>query len=200
VFFVGNVMIDTLLKFRAKAAQTPALEQLGLESRRYCVATLHRPSNVDSVETLEPLIRMLAKLSERLPVVFPVHPRTQERINAVGIATGSLILTAPMGYLEFLRLLSEARLVLTDSGGIQEETTILKVPCLTLRENTERPVTIECGTNRLVGVDAAAVFAAAVEALDAAPSDGGAPELWDGAASGRILDILERHVALRAAG
>ena len=198
VFLVGNVMIDTLLKFRAKAAQTGVLERLGLKSREYCVATLHRPSNVDEPTQLAALVDMLSRLSSRIPVVFPAHPRTRERVAAAGIARDSLIFTAPLGYLEFLRLTSEARLVITDSGGIQEETTILNVPCLTLRANTERPITIEQGTNRLVGTDPEAGFAAALEALDAPRPDRPAPDLWDGAASGRILDILEERMAGRS--
>jgi UDP-N-acetylglucosamine 2-epimerase (non-hydrolysing) len=140
---------------------------------------------------------MLSRLSSRIPVVFPAHPRTRERVAAAGIAQDSLIFTAPLGYLEFLRLTSEARLVITDSGGIQEETTILNVPCLTLRANTERPVTIEQGTNRLVGTDPETGFAAALETLDAPRPDRPAPDLWDGAASGRILDILEERMAGR---
>ena len=139
IFFVGNVMIDTLMKFREKAARTGVVERLGLKSRGYAVATLHRPSNVDSMEHLASLVSMLTELARQLPVVFPVHPRTRGRMDDAGLRERGLILTEPLGYLEFLRLTSEARLVLTDSGGIQEETTILQVPCLTMRENTERP-------------------------------------------------------------
>jgi len=193
IFLVGNVMIDTLLKFRGQAAESSILERLGLQSKRYAVATLHRPSNVDDPARLEALVKMLGNLARsRVPVVFPVHPRTAQRITDGGFADPSVILTPPLGYLEFLRLMSEARLVLTDSGGIQEETTILQVPCLTLRENTERPVTIEQGTNRLVGVDPAAVAQAALDTLDGPPLPVRTPELWDGHASGRILDVLER--------
>ena len=192
IFLVGNVMIDTLLKFRAKASRTAVLERLGLAPKSYAVATLHRPSNVDGIAHLASLMEMLAELSRRLPVVFPVHPRTRERMPSAGRAAPGLILTEPLGYLEFLRLTSEARLVLTDSGGIQEETTILEVPCLTMRENTERPVTIEQGTNRLVGADPGSIFRAALETLEAPPPSAPPPELWDGRASARILDILER--------
>jgi UDP-N-acetylglucosamine 2-epimerase (non-hydrolysing) len=191
IFLVGNVMIDTLLQFRAKAAQTDVLDRLGLRKGSYCVATLHRPSNVDDIAHLAWLVRMLSDLARELPVVFPVHPRTRERLAAAHIATDSLILSPPLGYLEFLHLTSEARLVLTDSGGIQEETTILNVPCLTLRENTERPITIEQGTNRLVGTNPDDVLKAAMETLGAPRRPARAPELWDGRASGRILDVLE---------
>src|ERR1035437_1155902 len=194
VFLVGNVMIDTLMKFRDKAAHTGVLERLGLERRGYAVATMHRPSNVDDVEHLAAMVGMLTELARHLPVVFPVHPRTKERMEGAGIAERGLILTEPPGYLEFLRLISEARLVLTDSGGIQEETTILQVPCLTMRENTERPITIEQGTNRLVGTDPKKILQAALETLDRPPRLLAPPELWDGKASARILDVLERSL------
>ena len=193
IHFVGNVMIDTLMKFRAKAAANDIVERLGLTSHGYAVATLHRPSNVDDTEHLAALVGVLKEVSRRLPVVFPVHPRTRQRMMVEGEADGSqLILTQPLGYIEFLRLTSEARLVLTDSGGIQEETTFLQVPCLTLRENTERPVTIEQGMNRLVGTDPAKVLRTALATLDSAPEKARIPELWDGAASARILDVIER--------
>jgi UDP-N-acetylglucosamine 2-epimerase (non-hydrolysing) len=191
-FLVGNVMIDTLLRFRAKAARSDVLARLGLARGAYAVVTMHRPSNVDDVDRLRGLMDLLACVGERLPVVFPVHPRTRERIAAAGLCRDGLLLLPPQGYLDFLRLMSEARLVLTDSGGIQEETTILGVPCLTMRENTERPVTIEKGTNRLVGSDPAAVLRAAVETLDAPPRRACVPDLWDGHAAARIFDVLER--------
>jgi UDP-N-acetylglucosamine 2-epimerase (non-hydrolysing) len=195
IFFTGNVMIDTLLRFREKAARSRVLERLGLAAGSYAVVTLHRPSNVDDAAGLCQLISMLAELGRRLPVVFPVHPRTRARMASAGIAPCGLILTEPMGYLDFLRLIGGSRLVLTDSGGIQEETTILGVPCLTLRDNTERPVTIEMGTNRLVGTNPAAALKFALETLDAAPRPAAPPPLWDGKASGRIVDVLERSLA-----
>jgi UDP-N-acetylglucosamine 2-epimerase (non-hydrolysing) len=197
IFLVGNVMIDTLMKFRDKAARTGVLERLGLKCRGYAVATLHRPSNVDGMEHLASLVKMLTELSRHLPVVFPVHPRTRERMEGGGLTKRGLILTEPLGYLEFLRLTSEARLVLTDSGGIQEETTILQVACLTMRENTERPITIEQGTNRLVGTDPRRILQAALDALDAPPRSLAPPEFWDGKASTRILDVLERSLGGR---
>jgi len=192
IHFVGNVMIDTLLRFRAKAAQSGILDSFGLQPRAYAVATLHRPSNVDEPEQLQALFGVLTKLAERLPVVFPVHPRTRARMEAAGLCTSNVLLTAPLGYLDFLRLMSEARLVLTDSGGIQEETTILGVPCLTLRENTERPVTIEKGTNHLVGTDPARILEKALRVLADADRPASVPELWDGKAGARIADALER--------
>ena len=194
IFLAGNVMIDTLLRFRDKAAQTGVLERLGLQSKNYAVATLHRPSNVDDVEHLASLMNMLLDLSRRLPVVFPVHPRTRERMERAGLTQRGVMLVEPLGYLEFLRLTSEARLVLTDSGGIQEETTILQVPCLTMRENTERPITIEQGTNRLVGTDPKDILQAALESLETPPRFLAPPEFWDGKASARILDVLQRSL------
>ena len=194
IFLVGNVMIDTLLKFRARAAQTGILNRLGLKSGGYAVATLHRPSNVDGMDHLASLVNMLTELSRHLPVVFPVHPRTRERMRDAGLARQGLILTEPLGYLEFLGLTSEARLVLTDSGGIQEETTILQVECLTMRENTERPITITQGTNRLVGMDPDTILRAALETLESPPRFLPPPALWDGKASARILDVLERSL------
>jgi UDP-N-acetylglucosamine 2-epimerase (non-hydrolysing) len=190
VFFVGNVMIDTLQRFRQRAAGSRVLEKLGVQSGSYAVVTLHRPSNVDEPEQLSGLLRVLQQLARHLPVVFPVHPRTQARIESIGIASNGLKLVPPMGYLDFLRLMSDARLVLTDSGGIQEETTILRVACLTLRENTERPITIERGTNRLAGVQPDTILKTALEVLETATPVLPPPPLWDGQASRRILDIL----------
>src|SRR5215469_8493898 len=183
IHLVGNVMIDTLLRFREKAAHSDILNQLRISTREYAVVTLHRPSNVDDPAKLEGLLDMLVQLSRRIPVVFPVHPRTSQRIEGNHLPKSCLILTVPLGYLDFLRLMSEARLVLTDSGGIQEETTILQVPCLTLRENTERPITIECGTNKLAGTDPERILALALVALDEKPNRGRVPELWDGKAA-----------------
>ena len=191
IFLVGNVMIDTLLKFRDRAISGGILQRLGLEPGHYAVATLHRPSNVDDPASLAGLVRMLSSLAERLPVVFPVHPRTMARIESTGIPHPGLQLLPPQGYLDFLGLTSQARLVLTDSGGVQEETTILRIPCLTLRENTERPVTIQQGTNQLAGTDPEKVFSMALRILDAPPPASQVPEFWDGRASCRILDVLE---------
>lgn len=192
IHFAGNVMVDTLLRFRARAGSSNVLIRLGLQPNAYAVVTLHRPSNVDDPLRLRSLVEMLDELQLHVPVVFPVHPRTMQKIEQCSIRT-SLLLLPPMGYLDFLRLMSDARLVLTDSGGIQEETTILGVPCVTLRENTERPITLEQGTNRLAGVDPARILPAALEALTAKRMDH-APELWDGRASVRILDVLEREL------
>ena len=199
IHFVGNVMIDTLLRFKEQAGRSRILEELSLRAKHYAVATLHRPSNVDAPEKLNALVDVLAQLAKRLPVVFPVHPRTRERMEMAGLSAPNLVLTAPLGYLDFLRLMSEARLVLTDSGGIQEETTILGVPCLTVRENTERPVTIKNGTNRLVGTDPRRILDAAIETLGANGTNARVPELWDGMAGARIADVLEHAVPVRVA-
>ena len=160
--------------------------------------TLHRPSNVDDRATLARLLDALERIGERLPIVFPVHPRTRRNLAEFGFAeriaqTGRIILTEPLGYLDFLQLYSGARLVLTDSGGLQEETTALGIPCLTLRENTERPVTVELGTNKIVGTDTEKITGAALSALDTrreAGTPSPVPPLWDGHAADRILDAL----------
>jgi len=201
---VGNVMIDSLLKHTAAAERSRVREELGLAGADYAVVTLHRPSNVDDPAALGRILSALARVARRLPVVFPVHPRTRRSVEEFGLkedeAGADLRLIEPLGYLDFLRLYSGARLVLTDSGGIQEETTALGVPCLTLRENTERPVTVESGTNRVVGTDPERIVAEAEVAL-ARSREGGRPRvppLWDGRAAGRILDaLLERTRALR---
>jgi UDP-N-acetylglucosamine 2-epimerase (non-hydrolysing) len=202
--FVGNVMIDSLLKHLAAAEGSRVREELGLAGSDYAVVTLHRPSNVDDPATLRRILSALARVARRLPVVFPVHPRTRRKVEEFGLgageAGGRLRLIEPLGYLDFLRLYSGARLVLTDSGGIQEETTALGIPCLTLRENTERPVTVELGTNRVVGTDPDRVVAESEAALEGG-REGTAPRvppLWDGRAADRILDaLLERTRALR---
>ncbi len=158
VHFVGNIMIDTLRANLEQARRLGVLDQLGVRAGAYGVLTLHRPSNVDDPERLASLFGVLEEIHERLPIVFPVHPRTQASIaRLLGGRTPKLLVTEPLGYLEFLRLLADAKLVLTDSGGVQEETTVLGVPCLTLRANTERPVTVTQGTNVLVGQDPARI-------------------------------------------
>ncbi len=193
VHFVGNVMIDTLLANLEKARASRVLEDLGLAPRGYAVLTLHRPANVDDRETLGRLLGALEAIARDLPIVFPVHPRTRKNLAEFGLSdleAKGLRLTEPLGYLDFLRLTAEARLVLTDSGGIQEETAILKVPCLTLRENTERPVTIDVGCNQLVGSDPARILAAFRRVMAQETFTCGTPEKWDGHAAERIADIL----------
>jgi len=198
IHFVGNVMIDTLLAHRERARTLATLDRLGLEAGRYAVLTLHRPSNVDSADQLRRLFGVLSRLGDRIPVVFPVHPRTANAIrsNLQGERL-NLRMTEPLGYLEFLRLMMDARMVLTDSGGIQEETTALGVPCLTLRDGTERPVTVSEGTNTIVGTDPEAIEAAIEKQLASPPPTGRRPALWDGRAAVRIVDVLERELRER---
>jgi UDP-N-acetylglucosamine 2-epimerase (non-hydrolysing) len=196
IHFVGNVMIDTLLAHRERAQQLDTVERLGLTPKSYAVLTLHRPSNVDSADQLRRLFEVLGRLNKELPVVFPIHPRTANAVEKnLGGMKPDLHLTDPLGYLDFLRLLMDAQMVLTDSGGIQEETTALGVPCLTLRESTERPVTVTEGTNRIVGTNPDAIEAAISELRSHPPKQGRRPALWDGQAAVRIVDILERDVA-----
>jgi UDP-N-acetylglucosamine 2-epimerase (non-hydrolysing) len=187
--FVGNTMIDTLvaLEDRFRAAGTAA--RLGLEPGSFTLVTLHRPALVDG-PLLPETVEQLANLAESMPVVFPVHPRTRKMMEGIGREQSGLMLIEPLGYLDFLSLLAEAGAVLTDSGGIQEETTYLGVPCFTLRDNTERPVTIRAGTNTLLGLDPAAIagIPAALAARGEAPSE--PPPLWDGHAAERIADVL----------
>jgi UDP-N-acetylglucosamine 2-epimerase (non-hydrolysing) len=191
IFFVGNVMIDTLLRHRNKATRSNALTELRLEPRGYVIVTLHRPSNVDDPARLSELVNVLDTIGEGIRVIFPVHPRTRERLLASDLRPSNITLIPPQSYLDFVHLMANARAVLTDSGGIQEETTILQVPCLTMRDNTERPVTITRGTNRLVGVNPGKIAAAALETLKSPPTETKMPELWDGAAAGRIIDALQ---------
>jgi UDP-N-acetylglucosamine 2-epimerase (non-hydrolysing) len=191
---VGNVMIDTLMEHlpRARALDLPG--KLGLPAGGYAVVTLHRPSNVDDPSVLRGILAALTRIAERLPVVFPVHPRTRKNIEALGLALADnpgIRLTEPQGYLEFLSLTSRARLVMTDSGGLQEESTVLGIPCLTLRKNTERPITIEEGTNVLVGTDPETIVSEAERALGDGELNGRRiPALWDGQAAGRIVDAV----------
>ena len=198
IHFVGNVMIDALRQFLPVAQKSRIGEELGLldagQFVPFAVLTLHRPSNVDSPESLGKLLGAIGAVAEQLPVIFPVHPRTQEKLKALGSHPPRLRMIPPVGYLDFLCLLSRARLVLTDSGGIQEETTALGVPCLTLRENTERPITISQGTNQLVGTDPAKIVAAARAILTGQTKPGRIPPLWDGRAAERIVAILMREL------
>lgn len=184
--FVGNTMIDTLLAQIDRARATPLPD--GLSERQYAVLTLHRPGNVDQSEVLSGILNAISSVCDRVPVVFPVHPRTRRNLN--GFAHPNLMLTEPLSYLPFLGLVSRSRMVLTDSGGIQEETTVLGVPCITMRPNTERPITCEVGTNVLVGNDPERIREAACTALSNGHRPNRVPEKWDGRAAERIVDIL----------
>ena len=202
IHFVGNSMIDSLRRHLPAARSRGTLERFGLARARYAVVTLHRPSNVDDPDSLAAILGALRSLASRLPVVFPAHPRTADRLERLGgAAAPGLIVCEPLGYLDFLALMDAARLVVTDSGGIQEETTALGVPCLTLRDNTERPITVLQGTNRLIGSDPAAIGPAAGEILASDPSvldeaqGTPTPALWDGNAGERIATILATSVS-----
>jgi len=200
VFLVGNVMIDTLLANRAAADRSTILARLGLAPRGYAALTLHRPSNVDDPAVFGRILDALGSIAREMPIVFPVHPRTRAALAAgpLGARVQSipgLRLIEPLGHLEFLKLMAEARIVLTDSGGVQEETTILRVPCLTLRENTERPVTVEVGSNRIVGTAPERILAAYREIRDGRGPRCEVPPLWDGHAAERIVAILARELA-----
>jgi UDP-N-acetylglucosamine 2-epimerase (non-hydrolysing) len=195
IHFVGNVMIDSLMRFLPVAQKSPVGHDLGLQLgdkwRRFGILTLHRPSNVASTIKLLNLLRPVEKLAAELPIVFSAHPRTREVLTRCGVMLHhKVILVPPLGYLDFLCLLSNASLVMTDSGGIQDETTALGVPCLTLRENTERPVTITHGTNTLVGTDPDKILYAAHKILAGVRKLGQVPPLWDGRAAHRIVRIL----------
>lgn len=194
VHFVGNVMIDTLMAHRERAIARDVPRQLGLARREYGLLTLHRPSNVDDDSTFDRLFEGIAAVAGDVPLVFPVHPRTRPAIARSAradalVRAGALRPVDPLGYIEFLGLMEASRVVLTDSGGVQEETTILGIPCLTLRDNTERPVTISDGTNRLVGRDPARIVDAWRRVADD-PPQARVPPLWDGGAARRIVDVL----------
>lgn len=186
IHLVGNVMVDTLLLNLSRARNRPTLAELGLTPGRYAVATLHRPANVDEPGVRDGIIRALEEVAGHLPVVLPAHPRARAALEA---AARRVRVIEPLGYLDFLALQADAALVLTDSGGIQEETTVLGVPCLTLRENTERPITVEEGTNRVVGRDPDRIIEAA-RAVLADPPPARKPTLWDGKAGRRIAEVL----------
>ncbi len=192
VFFVGNVMIDTLVRLLPKTDPARACATVGVTPNDFALATLHRPSNVDDPETLTEIMKAMAVVAKQMPVVFPVHPRTRARIDEMRLAelSGSVKLIEPAGYLDFLALESVASIVMTDSGGVQEETAYLGVPCLTLRPNTERPVTIESGMNRLVASKASDIVSAVGTMLERGKAKHTIPELWDGRASERIARIL----------
>lgn len=183
--FVGNVMIDTLLKHRQKAAAL----QLD-KPQKYALVTLHRPSNVDDPGVLGPILEALEEISKSMPVIFPIHPRTAKRVRDFGLSMNGIQTMDPLGYLEFLNFESTASIVLTDSGGLQEETTILGVPCLTLRHNTERPVTITHGTNIMVGPDKTRILDAFRRVMSGDWQPAGPPEFWDGHAAERIVRII----------
>ncbi len=190
IHLVGNVMIDTLLANLERARRRPTLRDLGVEGGRYGLVTLHRPSNVDDPAVLRRLVYALGEIARQVPLIWPVHPRCRAVLDQLAVPEGVAV-TGPASYLDFIALEAGASVVLTDSGGVQEETTVLGVPCLTLRENTERPVTVTEGTNRVVGRDPEHIVAEARRALSGGV-EAQRPELWDGAAGERIAEVLVR--------
>ncbi len=196
IFFVGNIMIDSLLFYLEKAERSRVLDTLGAVPGEYVLVTLHRPSNVDESGVFAGIMEALAGLARRLPVIFPVHPRTRKTIEsargAIDIPEG-LKLIEPLGYLDFVKAMRHARIVVTDSGGIQEETTVLGIPCITVRENTERPITVEIGTNVLVGSDPGRIRDEAARILAGPARVHRVPPLWDGKTAQRIADVLEKR-------
>ena len=195
IFFVGNVMIDSLLEHLPRARQRSILQRLNLENADYGLITLHRPSNVDDPAALRQFLAAFEEIQKHLKLIFPAHPRTLKNVASFGLKSRiegmkNLIITPPQGYLDFLALMDRAKLVLTDSGGLQEETTVLGVPCLTLRNNTERPITVEMGTNNLVGTQKSAILEAALPIINGQRRPGRIPPLWDGRASGRVVQTL----------
>lgn len=195
IHFVGNVMIDSLAQYLPKANSSTILREYSLSPSNYILVTLHRPSNVDSKEFLNSLISLFETLANDRKIIFPIHPRTKKNLQEIGYNLNqneNIILTDPIGYIDFLSLTKNAELIITDSGGIQEESTYLKVQCLTVRNNTERPVTVEVGTNQLIGTNLKKVERAAVEIIHGKIKSGNIPELWDGRAAERITEILSK--------
>ena len=190
IFWVGNTMIDTLLKHRQRFIQPGIWETAGLTAGKYIVMTLHRPANVDEESNLKYLIEEIIAHTHGLPLVFPVHPRTAKVLEGLGINSPQLHLVEPMGYLEFNYLVERAKAVITDSGGITEETTVMGVPCMTLRNSTERPETVDMGTNELLGIDPKAIGPAMEKLFSGNWKKGSIPPLWDGGTSKRIVEVL----------
>ncbi|MCA9558833.1 MAG: UDP-N-acetylglucosamine 2-epimerase (non-hydrolyzing) [Myxococcales bacterium] len=201
VHFVGNVMIDSLYRNLPKADASSVVDDHDLTPGQYAVLTMHRPANVDDPRVLGRLLGVVERVAAQMPIVFPAHPRTLDRLAAFGLrarldAAKNITVVKPLGYLDFLKLVKEARIILTDSGGIQEETTVLRVPCVTLRESTERPSTCLVGTNRLAGTDPARVWAEFEAAMASDPASFGIPAKWDGRAAERIAAHLAHHGGL----
>jgi UDP-N-acetylglucosamine 2-epimerase (non-hydrolysing) len=198
IHLVGNVMIDSLCRTREKAMKCDAGERIGLNGQPFALLTLHRPSNVDDPIRLQRIMGAIREVGRHLKIIFPVHPRTAERIRSLGGANSpqemnGIVFTPPLGSVDFLGLLLKAKFVMTDSGGLQEETTYLQVPCLTLRENTERPITVSAGTNSIVGTDPERIVGSAMRILAGESKHSEVPPLWDGHASERIVEVLRRE-------
>lgn len=187
VFFVGNTMIDTLVKNLPRIKQPAFWGERKLSQKNYIVLTLHRPSNVDDLESLRVLMNEIASSNNNLPIVFPVHPRTKRNLDQINFLRDSFVFVDPMNYLEFIYLIKNSKVIVTDSGGITEEATVLGVPCMTLRTTTERPETVTIGTNELIGINPAAIPPALKKVFDGNWKKGGIPDKWDGKASERIV-------------
>jgi UDP-N-acetylglucosamine 2-epimerase (non-hydrolysing) len=199
IHLVGNIMIDTLMDSQSQIMKSEILKQLGVEEWNYALVTLHRPSNVDNISDFKRILLALSMIQERLPIVFPVHPRTRKimddpELKAITDNMPRLLLCDPLGYFDFGRLVSGCRMVITDSGGIQEESTVYGIPCITIRENTERPITILEGTNELAGTDTAKIINFARQILDGKWKTGKIPELWDGHTAERIIRCIEKEL------
>jgi UDP-N-acetylglucosamine 2-epimerase (non-hydrolysing) len=190
IFFVGNTMIDTLLKHRSSFIKPKVWDELNLQLKQYIVITLHRPGNVDEEDNLKNIINELVRNSRGIPLVFPVHPRTANKLKSLGISHPNLYMIEPLSYLEFNYLVERSKAVVTDSGGITEEATVMHVPCMTIRDNTERPETISIGTNELLGTNPKAIQPAMNKLFEGNWKKGGIPELWDGKTAIRIVDHL----------
>lgn len=195
IFFVGNTMIDTLMKQRSRFIKPEIWDHIGLEEKNYVVLTLHRPANVDGEYKLKELLEEIEKQSRALNIVFPVHPRTAKKLTEIGFKSPKMSFVEPLSYLEFNYLVERAKCVITDSGGITEETTVLGVPCITLRDSTERPETVTVGTNELIGTNPAALAPYMNMLFSGNWKKGNIPELWDGQTSTRIIDILNNLYA-----
>ena len=200
VYFVGNTMIDTLMHFEPQILKSAIRQQLGIQDKPFILVTLHRPSNVDSPEGQVKIMRLFAELSKKYTIVFPIHPRTRKNFEAADkvaqwLENGNLHLLDPLGYFDFQSLVKHAELILTDSGGIQEESTYRQVPCLTLRENTERPITVDLGTNTLVPFDEALILSLIDQVHEGTYKKGEIPPLWDGKATERILAAISKILA-----
>jgi len=198
IFLVGNIMTDSLKKNLPKAKNSEILNNHSLKPKEFITLTLHRPSNVDNAETLKQLLECLSQISEKITIVFPCHPRTIKMINKFGYqdftTKPNFKFIEPLGYIDFLKLMSESKAVISDSGGIQGDTTILNIPCLTLRDSTEHPITLEIGTNQLCGTDTEKIKNAVDEILSGNEKQGTVPPLWDGNTAGRIVDILLKSI------
>lgn len=197
IYLVGNIMIDSLVQFKEKANKSSILQELNIGGEEYCLITLHRPSNVDTEEGLKTIITAFAEISKKIKLVFPIHPRTQKNIDKFGMRNlvdkiENLILIPPAGYLDFMKLQMNSKFLLTDSGGLQEESTYFGIPCLTLRENTERPITITQGTNKLVKLETEEIIKESLAIIAGEHKTGSIPEKWDGKTSERVVEIFKK--------